>query len=236
MKSNHLIVSECFYSIQGEGQTMGIPAVFLRLAGCNLLCESKEWRCDTIEVWQKGKSTPFEEVLELGDRIMLKEGAHLVITGGEPLLHQEAIVDFLNWFQAAYKFMPIIEIETNGTIIPRERMLDKVDYWNVSPKLSNSGEPYEKRVNAIALNTIKQKGRDYIFKWVISREEDPLEILDEYDFLHDVKIGSFMLMPAGSTQVELERTRPITLELCKRMCWRYSERLHIVAWNKKTGV
>ena len=33
-----LAISEVFYSIQGEGKTMGIPAVFVRLAGCNLMC------------------------------------------------------------------------------------------------------------------------------------------------------------------------------------------------------
>ena len=60
-KLNHLLVSEVFYSLQGEGSTMGIPAVFLRLSGCNLLCDGA-WRCDTIEVWQKGHKTEFEDV------------------------------------------------------------------------------------------------------------------------------------------------------------------------------
>ena len=60
---NKLVVSEKFYSIQGEGQTMGVPAVFLRLGGCNLLCKGKGWVCDSIEVWKKGVSTPFNEVL-----------------------------------------------------------------------------------------------------------------------------------------------------------------------------
>ena len=58
-----LSISEVFYSIQGEGVTMGIPAVFLRLGGCNLLCKSDKWVCDTIEVWQKSKAIEFEDIL-----------------------------------------------------------------------------------------------------------------------------------------------------------------------------
>ena len=38
MSKKDLAVSEDFYSVQGEGPTMGAPAVFLRLKGCNLTC------------------------------------------------------------------------------------------------------------------------------------------------------------------------------------------------------
>src|SRR5215208_6307996 len=145
MKESYaLIVSEVFYSIQGEGQTIGIPAVFLRLGGCNILCKSDSWTCDTIDVWKKGKITKFENVLgneqeSINNMSYLSMGAHLIITGGEPMMHKNAIILYLNWFRETYKFTPIVEIETNGTIIPDRILLDKIDYWNVSPKLSNSG-------------------------------------------------------------------------------------------------
>ena len=38
MKSIKLAISEIFFSIQGEGKTVGIPSVFVRLGGCNLIC------------------------------------------------------------------------------------------------------------------------------------------------------------------------------------------------------
>ena len=52
---NTIRVSEYFYSIQGEGLTVGVPAVFLRLQGCNLDCGSSggSWVCDTEAVWNK---------------------------------------------------------------------------------------------------------------------------------------------------------------------------------------
>ena len=87
-----LIVAETFYSIQGEGQTMGKPSVFLRLGGCNLLCKSEDWVCDSIEVWQKGKAVLFSEVLQEDYIKRLREGAHLIITGGEPLIHKNGAI------------------------------------------------------------------------------------------------------------------------------------------------
>ena len=107
-------ISEQFYSIQGEGRTVGVPAVFLRLQGCNLTCggihtvKSKKldsdatWRCDTIEVWTKGNSYHFKDVCDDWENKnwvkLFKQGAHLVITGGEPLLQQSAICDLLTYF------------------------------------------------------------------------------------------------------------------------------------------
>ena len=73
--SQKLAISEVFYSIQGEGKTVGIPSVFVRLGGCNLMCggmgtqfdgelhNGAEFRCDTVEVWMQAQSKEVEEVL-----------------------------------------------------------------------------------------------------------------------------------------------------------------------------
>ena len=228
-----LKVSELFYSIQGEGQTMGIPAIFVRLAGCNILCNSESWVCDTIDVWKKGTSTSFENVFTLDDIDRLKNGAHLIFTGGEPLLHQDKIVSFVKWFYFKYSFSPMIEVETNGTIIPSKELCLIVNYWNCSPKLSNSGEPYKRRVNPLAIIELNKQS-NIIFKFVIEKREDLLDILEDYgDYL---SMNYVCLMPAGDSQEKLENTRKIVAELCIEQGLRYSERLHIVIWNQKTGV
>lgn len=235
MKENKsLVVSEKFYSVQGEGRTVGTPAVFLRLSGCNILCQSESWICDSIEVWKKGKKTPFEQVLtgELFEK--LQAGAHLVITGGEPLLHQKAISEYLEWFSHHY-FMPVIEIETNGTIVPNHYLQTIVSYWNVSPKLLNSGEAFNKRFKPEAIEVFKHLNTS-IFKFVIEKEEDFDDLTKSYLLLLQGSFPKIYLMPAGATQEELLITRPIVVELCKQHCLKFTDRSHIVIWNKKTGV
>lgn len=236
-KTKKLPVSEVFYSIQGEGQTMGVPAVFLRLGGCNILCQSESWICDTIEVWRKSKALPFEEVLgEEYEKLLLSKDVHLVITGGEPLLHQKMIYEFLLYFSKKYKRYPIVEVETNGTIEPSQEMLTYVDFWNVSPKLSNAGVQNTKqvRINKNALSFFKEEGDKTIFKFVIEKQEDFEEI--KTDYLVHISKEQLVLMPAGSSQEELTQTRQLVAELCRDNQIRYSERLHVVIWNMKTGV
>lgn len=232
MKEKQLIVSEVFYSLQCEGRSIGTPAVFLRLAGCNLLCESKTWRCDTIEVWQKGRATFFPYVLYKLHVDRLKTGAHLVITGGEPLLHQTLIIDYLSWFLRTYDFIPFIEIETNGTIVPHPSLINVVKYWNVSPKLANSGEPPSKRINETAIDSFNKLDNS-IFKFVIGNMPEIFDILQDYPSIKGSKVW---LMPAGSTQDELNEVRIEVAETAIKFGYNYSERLHIVIWNKKTGV
>lgn len=233
MRVSSLVVAETFYSIQGEGPTMGHPAVFLRLAGCNLLCEGKGWRCDTIEVWQKGVSTPFDEVLSDVFISHLQRGAHLVITGGEPLLQRGLLVNYLKWFVKEKGFNPYVEIETNGTIDPGGLLFDLIDQFNVSPKLPNSGESYDRRVKEWAILSLKRNSRNVCFKFVVTGHHDVIDIGDEYGMINPQTIW---LMPAGDTRAKLNKIRDEIIEVCKVMHYRYSERLHIVAWNKKTGV
>ena len=233
-EDDFLTVSESFVSIQGEGETMGVPAVFLRLAGCNLLCEGSGWICDTIEVWRKGERQAFNEVL-IGDAFdRLRGGYNLVITGGEPLLWQNKLERFLIWFNAAYGWLPIIEVETNGTIEPSAYLLATVDHWNCSPKLANSGETVSRRIKASAVSRISNFGKSAIFKFVITGEADVKEALRDYGSL--VALDSIYLMPAGSTQAELNTTRRVTAEAAIKYGLHYSDRLHIAIWNEKTGV
>lgn len=233
MKNNFLLVSEVFYSMQGEGQTMGIPAVFLRLGGCNILCKSKSWICDTIEVWQKSKKTYFNDVFNNRQMNALRNGAHLVLTGGEPLIHQDKIVDFLDWFMFKYGFFPIIEVETNGTIIPNATFIRYIDYWNCSPKLSNSGVSKNKRINSVAIEMINRFDSS-IFKFVMEKHSDVIDMLDDYGNIIDHR--KIVLMPAGETQEKLEITRPIVSNIAIDYYWRFSDRMHITIWNQKTGV
>jgi len=73
-----LRVSEIFYSLQGEARTVGIPTVFVRLAGCPLRCVY----CDTEYAYREGRWIVMAEILE---RVRGHKTRFVTVTGGEPL-------------------------------------------------------------------------------------------------------------------------------------------------------
>lgn len=109
-------VSEIFLSLQGEGFHTGKPAVFVRLAGCNLRCPF----CDTDHAARRHMTAA--QILGEAERV---GGAvrHVVITGGEPSLQLdgEFLEAFADWF---------VQIETNGT----RQLPSGIDWITCSPK------------------------------------------------------------------------------------------------------
>lgn len=251
----NLKVSEHFYSLQGEGKTAGIPAYFLRLADCNLLCGGKgtikdkklhdgaTWRCDTIEVWRTGTRHRYHEILEyMGEPgIVLQKlatrKAHLVITGGEPLLQLIQVTEFVEFVMHETENKAIIEIETNGTILPSHKLLSMVSYWNVSPKLANSGMSERLRYFPNTLEAINTYGKDVIFKFVVSDPANDLEeIINEYYLPCRMHASQVYLMPGASDIETYNRLLPVIADVCKDTCFRLGTRLQIDIWNQTTGV
>lgn len=136
-------VREIFYTLQGEGQNAGRPAVFCRFTGCNLWSGREEDRehavcqfCDTDFVGVGPDGGRFADAQQLADAILARwpttrdgrafGGRPLVVcTGGEPLLQLDAAaVDAIHHrgFEVA--------VETNGTQLPP----DGIDHICVSPK------------------------------------------------------------------------------------------------------
>lgn len=249
-KDHKLSVAEYFYSIQGEGISMGYPSFFLRLAGCNLMCGGQgtqhdklrhngaTWRCDTIETWMKGKSYGITQLIEVLNKQMffdhLQAGSHLIITGGEPLLQQRSIVAFLEVLQDVFGIVPFVEVETNGTFLPSTEFITRVQQWNISPKLGNSGMHYQNRINKkalVALNSISTS----VFKFVISNEYDWLEAKDII-LTHELDWNKVWLMPAASNIEELKRNSEIVAQICLLNNVKFSSRLQVAIWNETVGV
>ena len=252
MDNQKIAVSEYFYSLQGEGRTMGIPAIFLRLTGCNLICggygvekdgilrDGATWVCDTIQVWMKGTTFNFDDLCqELNSKLdfikRLNSGVHLVITGGEPLLQQDRIISFLEFLEVQFKCIPTVEIETNATIIPKEELNIRVSYWNVSPKLQNSGMPDKERLVDDALTYFRDNFKT-MFKFVISRKEDFEEIQTNFLDKGLIKKEQLVFMPASNSLDDLLKTNKLVAEICIEHQIKMSTRLHIEIWDKLTGV
>jgi 7-carboxy-7-deazaguanine synthase len=253
--SNRLEISEQFYSIQCEGPTTGVPAYFIRLKACNLMCGGTNgelmkkgeatWWCDTEAVWRAGFGVPFYKLVQRWEQEGLRDWIetgriHLVWTGGEPTIpkHQKAISTFLDYFNNltdGASYCTYNEIETNGTIPLTEGLFERMQQINCSPKLANSGMSAARRINPVAIESIMQH-ENFWFKFVISNESDIEEI--ENDFIQPFNIPPqrVILMPGLDKQENYhERTR-FCLETAKKHGYIGLSRLHISAWNQTTGV
>lgn len=190
------------------------------------------WRCDTVEVWMKAQSKAFDQILDDECVNAIKNGAHVVITGGEPMMQQEAVCQFIKYIWEQINSEAWIEMETNGTIMPTEDTILMVDQFNCSPKLSNSGNHESMSFRP---EVISKLNRTYtMFKFVVANEQDWNEIQEKY--LPIVSSEKVWLMPAGENQELLSQTKQYVAELARDNYLNFSTRLHIEIWNQKTGV
>ena len=102
-----------------------------------------------------GNEYSFEEIFQLFESVDLinkfKKGQHLILTGGSPLKQQNLLVEFINEFINKYRFKPYIEVENESVLMPISEFISLVDWWNNSPKLSNSGMKENIRIKPIVL-------------------------------------------------------------------------------------
>lgn len=227
----HFTVSgdNIFFSIQGEGPCLGMPAVFFRLHLCNLSCD---W-CDTPYTWNESHEEYWTEwrrakIAQIANEIEKYPCKHLVITGGEPLLQQRAIGELL-------ELLPNhkIEIETNGTVSPSEKLSSRC-HFNVSPKLTNSGVAESKRIKAEALAHFAELPQA-IFKFVACKNTD----LDEVEAIrHEFKIPpeKIVIMPEGKSSDELNCGLRSLVETCKERGFRLLPRMHVQIWGSERRV
>jgi len=225
---DHLLVSgdHVFFTRQGEGFTTGKLACFFRLHICNLLCQ---W-CDTYyaldkrsdEYWTESAQWTIEEAKEAIESSWESRDPdiekRLVITGGEPLLQQDSIRKLL-------KKMPqwFVEIETNGTIMPQDVLLDRCRF-NCSPKLKNSGMPLERRIYPDVLQKLNQLD-DTCFKFVAETAEDVTEARDTIIQPLELDTDKVVISPQGVTSKEVIKVREKLLHACEENEYHLGDRM-----------
>ncbi|MFB7126222.1 7-carboxy-7-deazaguanine synthase QueE [Kitasatospora sp. NPDC056273] len=228
-----LPVAETFGpTIQGEGPTAGQRALFLRLGGCNLACD---W-CDTPYTWDGKRYDLRKEigrvpVVELAEWAAGHPHAIIVITGGEPLLHQRT--DAWRSLMAVLRYTTRrVEIETNGTLAPQPVSLGVPRLtFNVSAKLSNSGMPEERRIKPDALEVfadLAHRGRAR-FKFVAAGPDDLEEIA--------ALVERFCLPPHATWVMPEGTTAERTIEVARALAddviarnWNLTMRQHVLLW------
>ena len=226
-------IAEIFYSIQGEGRLSGVPSLFIRTSGCNLRCR---W-CDTpYTSWNpEGDEMSLEEIFHAISSYPL---AHVVLTGGEPLLSHD-IEDLTAKLKAAGAH---ITIETAATIFKPV----SCDLVSMSPKLSNS-TPWQKQNGRFAamheqhrlnFKIVQQfiDGYDYQLKFVVDQEQDFAEVQQVLDALQNVDTTRVLIMAQARNRRQLHQKSRWIVELCKKFGYGYSPRLHIELYGNRRGV
>jgi organic radical activating enzyme len=147
-----LPVMEDFYTLQGEGNFQGRAAYFIRLAGCDVGCV---W-CDVKDSWEEERH-PRIDVNDLVERVKKHPGAIVVITGGEPLLHDlEPLTKALR--SAGFR----IHMETSGS----SRLSGTWDWITLSPKKFK--EPTEEilpKAHELKIVVYNHSDFDWAEKW-----------------------------------------------------------------------
>ena len=192
-----LHLQEIFYSIQGEGPYAGVPAVFIRLAGCNLAC----YFCDTEFESGMTERTPIQNILEqaLETRMRAVLGYYapgprlVVLTGGEPM-RQEIGPLIKRLLEAGVQ---TVQIETAGTLWldSLESYFDQrsINYGRVKIICSPKTPKVHKKIAQVC------KDWKYVIKSGECAAEDGL--------------------PTGSTQVEGKQSRQFRRPDIGREVW-----------------
>jgi len=157
--SERLKINDIFLSIQGEGQYVGTPMVFIRFAGCNLSCS---W-CDTdkYEHYCMTAEQVFNYIKTLCN---YPSSIPVCLTGGEPLLQWGLAMEELA--NRLIEKGSGLHLETNGLLLDGEIGLGVFDYVTVSPKPPSSGCETLDYWDSLALSRADE------FKVVIADQED----------------------------------------------------------------
>lgn len=228
-----MLISEIFYSVQGEGRLAGVPSVFVRTSGCNLRCS---W-CDTpYASWHpEGDELSVAAIME---RVLVHPTRFVVVTGGEPMIAKN-MPELLAALREAGKH---ITIETAGTIAPNGVPCDLA---SISPKLKHStpgpetgawAERHERTRLQPEVLRAWCAGYDCQWKFVVTDEASLAEAEQVIASIGlPVLPENVLLMPEGITVEQLRARTPVLVEICKARGYRYCPRLHIELFGNTRG-
>jgi 7-carboxy-7-deazaguanine synthase len=227
-------VSEQFGpTLQGEGPYAGQAVQFLRTGGCNLSCS---W-CDTPYTWDGTRFNLRDEIQPKTARAILDDllpDIPLVLSGGEPLLHQNN-AGLAYVLGMANQRGVRIHVETNGTLLPNKIWRNEVWVFGVSPKLDHAG-PHRGNQRADLDEgwvAIAKKGQAFLK--VVVRGGEEIHRVAEYA----EKIGwpreSVWVMPLGTTSTDLLSHWSEISTIAAYHGINATQRLHVLAWGDCKG-
>ncbi|MDR0576267.1 MAG: 7-carboxy-7-deazaguanine synthase QueE [Candidatus Accumulibacter sp.] len=209
-----LRVSEVFYSLQGEASRMGLPTVFVRLAGCPLRCA---W-CDTAYAFAGGRNMTPAAILDAVSGYGVRQ---VCVTGGEPLAQKNCLPLLASLCDADYD----VSLETSGAL----------DIGGVDPRVArivdlkapDSGESERNRWQNIPLLTSRDE-----LKFVLASRAD-------YEWARQAVAGHrldrrcpILFSPVRETLAPRDLAEWI---LADRLPVRFQLQLHKLLWGNMQG-
>lgn len=209
-----LRITEIFYSLQGESNTVGIPTVFIRLTGCPLRCVY----CDTAYAFTGGKKLNINDILTEAEQY---ETTYITVTGGEPLAQPACIELLTELLNKDFK----VSLETSGAID-----ISNVDERTI--KVMDLKTPSSGELNKNIYENIQFLNSKDQVKFVIGTDEDYIwskAILTEYALSDRCEV---LFSPVMGQQNPTELAEKI---LRDRLPVRFQIQLHKLLWDDAQG-
>ncbi len=211
---NSLRISEIFYSLQGESDTLGWPTIFIRLTGCPLRCL---W-CDTEYAFNGGQRRTLEQILHT---VSQWKTPYVTVTGGEPLAQPGCLPLLAQLADRGYR----VSLETSGALdISRvdSRVIKVMDL-----KAPGSGELERNRYENIDC--------------LMSQDQVKFVIADEYDYdwskqkLDQYQLASRCQVLFSPVMGKLSPTWLADRILEDQLPVRFQLQLHKILWDDAQG-
>lgn len=215
MTQASLKITEIFYSLQGESNTVGLPTVFIRLTGCPLRCGY----CDSEYAFYGGERLLIDDILA---KVASYNPRYICVTGGEPLAQRECLTLLTRLCDLGYH----VSLETSGAL-----PVDEVDARVVKVmdlKTPGSGEVGRNRWENIPLLSTQDQ-----IKFVICNREDyewARFKLDEHQL--NQKVSDVLFSPSFGQITPLALAEWI---LADNLPVRFQLQLHKLLWNDTPG-
>lgn len=214
LTTGSLRITEIFYSLQGESNTVGLPTVFVRLTGCPLRCEY----CDTAYAFSGGEKKALSEIIAEVDDYAAK---YVTVTGGEPLAQPACLTLLTQLVEKGYH----VSLETSGALDISnvdKRVINVMDL-----KTPSSGELSKNRYENIDYLEPKDQ-----LKFVIGSQEDydwAKAMLSKYDLVERCQVLFSPVMGQMSPTLLAEKI------LQDHLLVRFQIQLHKYLWDDAQG-
>jgi 7-carboxy-7-deazaguanine synthase len=209
-----LKITEIFFSLQGEADSVGFPTVFVRLTGCPLRCQY----CDTAYAFHGGEWMTVDEIVE---RVRGFGAKHVCVTGGEPLAQPNCVPLLARLCDEGW----LVSLETSGAMA-----IEAVDprvVRVVDVKTPGSQEAARNRYDQLA----HLRAHDQV-KFVICDRADYEWSREQVEKLGLTQSSTVLFSPSA------EQLSPRDLAdwiLADRLPVRFQLQLHKVLWGNAPG-